>query len=135
MTSPSSYPHPKLLVIISLLAVIVGVCGVPAFGQATTATGAIQGTVTDQSDAVVPGATVTIRNVGTGQTVVRTTTSGGVYNSGPLNPGNYTVSVSARGFAATNLPTVVTIGNITPGNVKLGIASEKQEVTVEANGV
>jgi len=106
-----------------------------SFSQATIATGAIQGTVTDQSDAVVPGATVTIKNVGTAQTVVRTTSSSGVYNSGPLNPGNYTVSVSAQGFSAKNLPTVVTIGNVTTGNVKLGVASEKQEVTVEANGV
>ena len=136
MTSPTAvYSRNQLLAIISLLALLVSLYSVPAFGQATIATGAIQGTVTDQSDAVVPGATVTIRNVGTGQTVARTTTSSGVYNSGPLNPGNYTVSVQARGFSAADLPTVVTIGNITPGNIKLGIASEKQEVTVEANGV
>src|SRR5256885_14780443 len=102
-----------------LLTLTISLSSVPALGQATIATGAIQGTVTDQSDAVVPGATVTIKNVGTAQTVVRATSSSGVYNSGPLNPGNYTVSVSAKGFSATNLPTVVTIGNISPGNVKL----------------
>jgi hypothetical protein len=123
------------LVLLSLFTFLLAFSGVEALGQATIATGAIQGTVTDQSDAVVPGATVTIKNVGTGQTIVRTTTSSGVYNSGPLNPGNYTVSVNAKGFGSTNLPTVVTIGNISPGNVKLGVASEKQEVTVEANGV
>ena len=123
------------LSLFNLLAFLVAFSAVPAFSQATIATGAIQGTVTDQSDAVVPGATVTIRNVATGQTIVRTTSGGGIYNSGPLNPGNYTVSVSAQGFSAVNLPTVVTIGNISPGNIKLGVASEKQEVTVEANGV
>ncbi len=121
--------------LISLLAFVIAFSGLPAFSQATIATGAIQGTVTDQSDAVVPGATVTIHNVATGQTIVRTTSSSGVYNSGPLNPGNYTVSVSAKGFSAANVPTVVTIGNISAGNVKLGVASEKQEVTVEASGV
>lgn len=108
---------------------------VQTFGQATLSTGSIQGTVTDQSDAVIPGITVTIHNVATGQNIVRTTSSAGVYNSGPLTPGNYTVSVQAKGFAATNLPTVVSVGNITPGNIKLGVASESQEVTVEANGV
>ena len=125
----------RLLSLLTLFTFLIGVSSVRLVGQATIATGAIQGTVTDQSDAVVPAATVTIRNVATGQTIVRTTTGSGVYNSGPLTPGNYTVSVSARGFSAQNLPTVVTIGNISPGNVKLGIASEKQEVTVEANGV
>jgi hypothetical protein len=118
-----------------LFTFLLAFSGVEALGQATIATGAIQGTVTDQSDAVVPGAVVTIRNVGTAQTIVRTTTGSGVYNSGPLNPGNYTVSVSAKGFSATNLPTVVTIGNVSPGNIKLGVASENQQVTVEANGV
>ena len=125
----------KILGLFSLFAFVIAFSGLPAFSQATIATGAIQGTVTDQSDAVVPGATVTIRNVATSQTIVRTTTGSGVYNSGPLNPGNYTISVSAKGFSAVNLPTVVTIGNISPGNIKLGVASEKQEVTVEANGV
>src|SRR6185312_4547560 len=57
------------------------------------------------------------------------------YNSGPLNPGNYRVSVSAKGFSAVDLPTVVTVGNISPGNIKLGVASEKQQVTVEANTI
>ncbi|HEU5231450.1 MAG TPA: carboxypeptidase regulatory-like domain-containing protein [Terriglobales bacterium] len=125
----------RILGLFILLAFAIIFSGLPAFSQATIATGAIQGTVTDQSDAVVPGVTVTIRNVATGQTIVRTTSSSGVYNSGPLNPGNYTVSVSAQGFSAVNLPTVVTVGNISPGNIKLGVASEKQEVTVEASGV
>jgi len=132
----NAVPFPRyrrLLFVAGLLLTLLA--GVYAFGQATISTGAIQGTVTDQSDAVIPGVEVTIRNVATAQTVVRTTSSAGVYNSGPLTPGNYTVSVNAKGFAATNLPTVVTIGNITPGNIKLGIASEAQEVTVEANGV
>src|SRR5690242_10567881 len=124
-----------LVALLSLVLLLTGLIAVPSFGQATIATGAIQGTVTDQSDAVVPGATVTIRNTATGQTVVRTTTGSGVYNSGPLNPGDYTVAVSASGFGAVNLPTVVTVGNITSGNIKLGVASEKQEVTVEGTGV
>src|SRR5258708_15297913 len=120
-------------VLFSVLLLIMA--SVMVVSQATTATGAIQGTVTDQSGAVVPGAAVIIKNVATGQTTVRTTTSSGLYNSGSLAPGNYTVSVTAQGFSAIDLPTTVTIGNISPGNVKLGLAAEKQEVTVEANGV
>lgn len=135
MPNPSVSAAQKILGLLSLLAFVIAFSCLPAFSQATIATGAIQGTVTDQSDAVVPGAAVTIRNVATGQTIIRTTSGSGLYNSGPLNPGNYTVSVSAKGFSAVNLPTVVTVGNISPGSIKLGVASEKQEVTVEANGV
>lgn len=135
MSNQRFSPWKLILAGFAMFAFVMTLSSLPAFGQATIATGAIQGTVTDQSDAVVPGATVTIKNIGTGQTVTRTTTGSGIYNSGPLTPGNYTVSVSAKGFSATNLPTTVTVGNISPGNVKLGLAAEKQEVTVEANGV
>lgn len=135
MSNQRFSPWKLILAGFAMFAFVLTLSSLPAFGQATAATGAIQGTVTDQSDAVVPGATVTIKNVATGQTVTRVTTGSGIYNSGPLNPGNYTVSVSAKGFSATNLPTTVTVGNISPGNVKLGLAAEKQEVTVEANGV
>ncbi|HET9742604.1 MAG TPA: TonB-dependent receptor [Terriglobales bacterium] len=125
----------KLWAAFGLLAFVFALSGTPMLGQATIATGTIQGTVTDASGAVVPGATVTVKNINTGQTIVRTTTSSGVYNSGPLTPGNYTVSVTSKGFSEADLPTVVTIGNITSGNVKLGVAASNQEVTVEANGV
>ena len=91
-----------------LLTLIVSLSSFPAFSQATIATGAIQGTVTDQSDAVVPGASVTIKNVATAQTVTRTTNGSGVYNSGPLSPGDYTVSVQAGGFGRREVATAVT---------------------------
>lgn len=135
MSNQRFSPWKLIIVGLAMFAFVLTLSSLPAFGQATAATGAIQGTVTDQSGAVVPGATVTVKNVATGQTVTRTTTGSGIYNSGPLTPGNYTVSVSAKGFSATDLPTTVTVGNISPGNVKLGLAAEKQEVTVEANGV
>jgi hypothetical protein len=128
-------PRKKFFVGLALLALLLATSSVMVMSQATISTGAIQGTVTDQSGAVVPGVAVTIKNVATGQTIQRTTTGSGLYNSGPLTPGNYTVSVTAQGFSATDLPTTVTIGNISPGNVRLGLAAEKQEVTVEANGV
>jgi hypothetical protein len=125
----------QLFTCLVLLTLIVGLSSVPAFTQATIATGAIQGTVTDPSDAVVPGASVTIKSAATGQTLTRTTNGSGTYNSGPLSPGDYTVSVQAGGFGRREVATVVTIGNITTSNVRLGLASEKQEVTVEANSV
>src|SRR5579875_1730703 len=90
------------------LAVMVGALCLSLFSatgraQATTATGSIQGVVTDPSGAVVAGARITILNKDTGQAIHLTTTSAGVYNSGPLLPGSYTVRVEAQGFKTAEL--------------------------------
>ncbi len=106
-----------------------------AFAQATIQGGSIQGTVTDPSGALVSGAKVTITNKATGQKISSTTNDSGVYNSGPLTPGDYTVRVEAGGFSTSELATTVTVGNITPGNVKLAVGGTSQVVEVAASGV
>ena len=61
-------------------------------------TGAISGTVTDASGAVIPNATVTAIAVDTNVKTVRSSTGAGDYNITPLTPGVYTVIVTAPGF-------------------------------------
>src|SRR6266436_4007837 len=60
--------------------------------------GAIQGTVTDPTGAVIPQAAVTATNVATGVQTTRVTTGAGLYVLSPLAPGEYTVKVAAGGF-------------------------------------
>src|SRR5262245_2731625 len=60
--------------------------------------GSIQGTVRDESNAPVPGATVTATNVATGVDTVRQTTAAGVYALTPLPPGEYRVTITLSGF-------------------------------------
>src|SRR5215831_3420709 len=60
--------------------------------------GAISGTVTDSTGAVVPLATVIAVNNGTGVETKRVSSSDGLYNLSPLTPGTYTVTVTANGF-------------------------------------
>ncbi|MGC2635850.1 MAG: carboxypeptidase-like regulatory domain-containing protein, partial [Acidobacteriaceae bacterium] len=69
------------------------------FAQAG-ATGTILGTVTDISGAVIPKATVTITNVGTGVRSTVTTTSVGDFTVLSLIPGQYKVTADAPGFAS-----------------------------------
>ena len=60
--------------------------------------GSIQGTITDPSGAVVPGATVIAENVATGVKTTRETNGAGLYVINPLPPGEYKVLVSLAGF-------------------------------------
>jgi hypothetical protein len=59
----------------------------------------LQGIVTDSSDAAVVGATVTIRNNGTGVSTTRPTGANGAYLFDNVEPGSYTVTTEFTGFA------------------------------------
>src|ERR1051326_933206 len=59
----------------------------------------LQGVVTDATHAVVPGASVTLWNIKTGVQSVRLTNETGRYRFDFVDPGSYTVSVAAAGFA------------------------------------
>ncbi|HEY0565683.1 MAG TPA: carboxypeptidase-like regulatory domain-containing protein, partial [Terriglobales bacterium] len=66
-----------------------------ALGQST---GNIQGTVMDNSGAAIPGATVTIKNLGTSLTRTVTTDANGNYLVPALPSGNYSIDTNAKGF-------------------------------------
>ncbi|HWS90050.1 MAG TPA: TonB-dependent receptor [Pyrinomonadaceae bacterium] len=63
--------------------------------------GSLTGTVTDPNGAALPGATVEIRNVETNVANTATTNEEGSYSFPPLNPGRYTLTVTAQGFSNT----------------------------------
>jgi hypothetical protein len=103
--------------------------------QTTLSTGSINGTVTDQSGAVVSDARVVITNLGTNQTINLTSNSAGAFSSGPLDPGNYKVQVSAKGFSTTSQNVTVQLGNSATFNAKLQIGQESQVIEVQASVV
>jgi hypothetical protein len=61
-------------------------------------TGSLQGTITDPSGAVVPGAIVTATNTSTNATSIQNTGSAGFYSLAALPPGSYSITVTAPGF-------------------------------------
>ncbi len=103
--------------------------------QTTISTGSIQGTITDQSGAVVPGAKVLIINKSTGQTYSVMTTSSGAYASGALNPGDYTVRVEAKGFKTTETPVTVQVNVTSSANLKLAVGQGSEVVEVQGSDV
>ncbi len=114
------------------LTIVLPVFQQSAMGQAiSTNGGSIQGSVTDATGGVIPGAKIVVTNTGTSSTRSLVTDSAGFYSIGPLIPGTYTISVTAPGFQHTLVTTVVKTGTVTSGNVKLTVGS--QGVTVEVN--
>ena len=124
----------RLGLILLAIATVMGFAAM-SFAQATLSTGSIQGTVTDQTGAVVPDARVTITNGGTGQTLTFTTNSAGLYNSGSLIPGDYKVRVEDKGFRTSELPVTVEVGAISSGNIKLEVGQTSQVVEVQGTTV
>jgi hypothetical protein len=97
--------------------------------------GNIQGTVTDPSDAVVAGASVTLKSLDTGTTQDVTTTDTGLFRFALLKPGRYSVTVKQAGFGTIEQPVTVAVGQTSITNVKLQVSASSQTVEVSGEGV
>jgi len=105
-----------------------------AFGQ--TFRGGINGTVTDQSGAVVPGATVEATDAATNSSHKTISSSAGEFSFQDLPLGVYSVSVEASGVKPEKISGVtVTAGVIYTLPVKLNVASAGETVEVNASGL
>jgi len=105
----------------------------PARAQVQATTGVIEGIVTDPSGAVVPGAQVTITNVGTGFERRATTDEFGFYRAILLPLGTYRVTVEHSGFARLVLEGIeVTLGKSARVDIELRIAPAGEQVVVTA---
>ncbi len=116
-----------------LLPVLLVLACVGAFAQANSE---LTGIITDQSGAVVAGATVTLTDPATGYT--KTTESGatGLYDINGLNPANYNIKVAAKGFEAyAQNGVVVNVSSTIRVDIHLTVGAETQTVTVEADAL
>ncbi len=116
------------VVILALFAIVIGLSG-RAGAQGTT--GTISGFVNDPSGASVPGATITVRNVETGQSRVLVTDGGGRYRAPELQPGRYELVAELAGFQTAQYQNLaLTLGQSMVVNVTLKIGSLDEKVTV-----
>ncbi len=81
-----------------LAAALLALVSTPAFAQ--TVTGTIQGTVTDTSGGVLPGVTVTVRQMDTGTQRTVVTNDAGIYTAPFVQIGRHAVSATLTGFGA-----------------------------------
>jgi Carboxypeptidase regulatory-like domain len=109
---------------------LVAMTAVPAWGQAVS-TGTIVGTVTDNSGAVVAGATVTLTDKSTGDTRTTSTNDVGHYIFQNVNSSTYTLKFKKAGFAELDIANAtVSIGTQLTENVQMKLGSVSTTVTV-----
>lgn len=109
---------------------------IPATAAQQTDNGGLSGTVTDANGAILPGATITITNLGTNATRTFATNEEGRWTVPVLPLGNYEVKAEAAGFTvATQRVTVVTSQTISVNLVMgVGIAAEEVMVDIGSEG-
>ena len=98
-------------------------------------TGAVSGTITDPSGAVVPNATVTLTNTATGDVQTATTSTNGAYLFPLLKPGDYSIKVTAAGFNAAVTKVRAVLGQTATVDVRLDIGDTATSVEVSAGGI
>jgi hypothetical protein len=93
--------------------------------------GTVSGVVVDPSGAVVPGATMTLRNTATNEQRIVTSTSAGIYQFVSLAPGSYELSTAMKGFSGSKIAvTLETNQNLNlPVSLAMGASTEVVEVT------
>jgi hypothetical protein len=107
-----------------------------SFGQAISVSGgSISGSITDPTGAVVSNARISITDADTGVAKNLTADSAGFYSVGPLNPGSYTVTITAPGFQTLSVKTIVRTGTATSGNFKLTLGQSAVMVEVNAGAL
>ena len=120
---------------ILIFGAVAAFLSVGQFSHAQTAnTGALVGTVTDASGAVVPGAQIVATNNATGQATSALSNAQGYYQVPLLPPGNYSVDASRNGFKAADFDHVtVQVTETATLNVKLQVGAVSQKVVVNSN--
>ena len=118
-----------------LFVLMAGLWAVPPGGaQSGFATGTVRGTVFDAQGALIPNASVTITNPATGVSRSLVTSAQGAYQAASLNPGTYSVQVTAPGFEKlVAQEIVVTVGQFVVYDAHLKVGTSNQTVEVQGN--
>ena len=98
--------------------------------QNVVLTGSLSGRVTDRRGAVVPGASVVVRNLGTGVSQSSEANRAGLYRFPALMPGSYSITASLKGFRDVQGLVRVLVGNTTSQDIRLQVGASADTVKV-----
>src|SRR2546425_5506868 len=114
-----------------LLLVLVTSATAHAAMQSQATTGTIEGTVTDQTGAVLPGVAVSLKSVETGIVRMVLSDDRGIFRAPLLPVGHYDVSVEFTGFTKFEQTAIaLTVGQTLQLNIRLSVAGTTQAVSV-----
>ncbi len=99
---------------------------------AQNATTSLRGEVKDPSGAVVPGATITLLNSATGQSIVTTSKASGEYQLQQIPPAKYAISVEAKGFGTLTKEAELLVNQPATVNFTLTLGANNVVVNVSA---
>lgn len=102
--------------------------------SAQVPTGTISGTVLDPSGAVVPNASITVKNRATGAERRVTSDDDGNFSVPALAAGQYEVTAQAKGFRTTLREFTVATGSITSAEMQMEVGQQSEIVTIAAAG-
>ncbi len=114
---------------IAALFIAFAILAAPAMAQTTN--GVISGIISDAQGGVLPGVTVSARNVDTGAMRDGTTEADGRFRLAGLNPGRYELKAELQGFGTVTVPDVtVAVSSETTRNLTLQVQGLQESVTV-----
>lgn len=122
----------KLGLVLAVLGMVCVFTLRTASGQVSGA-GTITGTLTDQNGAVIPGATVVVKNVDSGTSQTLVSNAAGIYLAQFLQPGHYEVDATKSGFAKVMRENLtVQVGQVVSVDLALPLQTTTETVTVTA---
>jgi len=117
----------RALFLLSLLTASAAVLA----AQQNVSSASLTGTVSDSNGAVIAGASVLVRHLGTNQTHTSVSNSDGAFRFGYLPVGEYELKAESKGFAATTRNFIATIGQIMDMAIRLEVAKTQVSVTID----
>ncbi len=118
------------LATMTLFMMIAG--AIPVFAQASSSTAELRGQVVDQNGAAIPGAKITLTDVGKGTSRSGATDAEGNYVFLNLPPSVYELRVEASGFAQSSTKIELTVGQ--QANIPVKLSAAGLEISVEVVG-
>jgi hypothetical protein len=116
---------------VAALAAVFLMNTVHPLAQSQAINGTIEGTITDQSGAALPGVSITVSNIDTGDTRVVVSNGAGVYRAPLLPLGRYRVSAELQGFKKFEQQGLtLSAGQTAVINVSLSVGNMSESVTV-----
>src|SRR6476646_8261441 len=106
------------------------ICSVALAAQ--TRAGRLRGQIVDATGAVIPGASITVKN-SSGLAISATSDGAGAYDVKNLAPGKYTVNVTAKGFAPTTKDVEIASGHLMDFDIPLAIVVKEEDIEVQSD--